>query len=144
MQYKGLEITAFEETPGKWRARIVRANSKPLRGSHRKLVKLASTNLPSAVDALTLALEAVDAVLDRERSMYPLARRKRRRRRVSGQAGTDDILRDQKMSQFIRRELWLNKRSAAPSHDDPLLGQGKSGVDYGRERSAEVPVKTTV
>ena len=114
MRYKGLEITAFEETPGKWRARIVRANSKPLRGSHRKLVKtLASTNLPSAVDALTLALEAVDAVLDRERSMYPLARRKRRRRRVSGQAGTDDILREQEMSQFIRRELWLNKRSAA-------------------------------
>ena len=69
MQYKGLEITAFEETPGKWRARIVRANGKPLRGNHRKLVKtlastnltLASTNLPSAVDALTLALEAVDA-----------------------------------------------------------------------------------
>ena len=69
MQYKGLEITAFEETPGKWRARIVRANGKPLKGNHRKLLKalastnqtLASTNLPSAVDALTLALEAVDA-----------------------------------------------------------------------------------
>ena len=136
MQYKGLEITAFEETPGKWRARIVRANSKPLRGNHRKLVKtLASTNLPSAVDALTLALEAVDAVLDRERSMYPLARRKRRRRRVSGQAGTDDILREQEMSRFIRRELWLSERSAAPSHDDPLLGQRKSGVEYGRERA---------
>ena len=57
MQYKGLEITAFEETPGKWRARIVRAN-----GNHRKLAKtLASTNRPSAVDALTLALEAIDA-----------------------------------------------------------------------------------
>ena len=78
MQYKGLDITAFEETPGKWRARIVRAN-----GDHRKLTKtLASTNLPSAVDALTLALEAVDAAglcfrnVDRERSVYPLARRK--------------------------------------------------------------------
>ena len=142
MRYKGLEITAFEETPGKWRARIVRANSKPLRGNHRKLVKtLASTNLPSAVDALTLALEAVDAAglcfrdADRERSVYPLARRKRRRRRVSGQAGTDYILREQEMSQFIRRELWLSERSAAPSHDDPLLGQRKSGVEYGRERA---------
>jgi hypothetical protein len=127
MQYKGLEITAFEETPGKWRARIVRANGKPLRGNHRKLGKtlastnqtLASTNLSSAVDALTLALEAVDAAglffrnVDRQRSMYPLARRKRRRRRVPGQAGTDYILREQEMSQFIRRELWLNKRSAA-------------------------------
>jgi hypothetical protein len=126
MQYKGLEITAFEETPGKWRARIVRANSKPLRGNHRKLVKtLASTNLPSAVDALTLALEAVDAVLDRERSMYPLARRKRRRRRVSGQAGTDDILREQEMSRFIRRELWLSELSAAPSHDEERSGVRK-------------------
>ena len=127
MQYKGLEIIAFEETPGKWRARIVRANGKPLRGNHRKLVEtlastnqtLASTNLPSAVAALTLALEAVDAAglffrnADRERSVYPLARRKRRRRRVSGQAGTDYIVREQEMSQFIRRELWLNKRSAA-------------------------------
>ena len=126
MQYNGLEITAFEETPGKWRARIVRANSKPLRGNHRKLVKtLASTNLPSAVDALTLALEAVDAVLDRERSMYPLARRKRRRRRVSGQAGTDDILREQEMSRFIRRELWLSELSAAPSHDEERSGVRK-------------------
>ena len=136
MQYKGLEITAFEETPGKWRARIVRANGKPLRGNHRKLVKsLASTNLPSAVDALTLALEAVERLSTRERSVYPLARRKRRRRRVSGQAGTDYILRELEMSQFIRRELWLSERSAAPSHDDPLLGQRKSGVEYGRERA---------
>ena len=122
MQYKGLEITAFEETPGKWHAKIVRAN-----GNHRKLAKtlastnqtLASTNLPSAVAALTLALEAVDAAglcfrnVDLERSVYPLARRKRRRRRVSGQAGTDYILREQEMSQFIRRELWLNKLLAA-------------------------------
>jgi hypothetical protein len=120
MQYKGFEITAFEETPGKWRARIVRANGKPLRSNHRKLVKtLASTNLPSAVDALTLALEVVDAAglffrnVDRERSVFPLARRKRRGTRVSGQVGTDYILREQEMSQFIRRELWLNKLSAA-------------------------------
>ena len=126
MQYKGLEITAFEETPGKWRARIVRANSKPLRGNHRKLVKtLASTNLPSAVDALTLALEAVERLSTRERSVYPLATRKRRRRRVSGQAGTDDILREQEMSRFIRRELWLSELSAAPSHDEERSGVRK-------------------
>ena len=64
MQYKGLEITAFEDTPGKWHAKIVRAN-----GDHRKLAKtlastnqtLARTNRPSAIDALTLALEAIDA-----------------------------------------------------------------------------------
>ena len=106
-------MSALCQKQTKWRARIVRANGKPLRGNHRKLVKtLASTNLPSAVDALTLVLEAVERLSTRERSVYPLARRKRRRRRVSGQAGTDHILREQ-MSQFIRRELWLNKLSAA-------------------------------
>jgi hypothetical protein len=62
MQYKGLEITAFEQTPGNWRARIVRANGKPLEGNHRQLLEpLTSSNQSSAVDALTLALEAVDA-----------------------------------------------------------------------------------
>jgi len=132
MQYKGLEITAFEETPGKWHAKIVRAN-----GDHRKLAKtlastnqtLARTNRPSAVDALTLALEAIDAAglffrnVDRERSVYPLARKKRRRRRVSGQAGTDHILREQEMSQFIRRELWLNKLSAAHRAPDTEIAK---------------------
>ena len=100
MQYKGLEITAFEQTPGKWRARIVRANGRALEADERRLLEtLSSANLPSAVDALTLALEAVDAaslsfrkterfwrVLRRAsgRSAYPLAKKKRRRGRVSG------------------------------------------------------------
>ena len=125
MQYKGLEITAFEETPGKWRARIVRANGKPLRGNHRDLVNLASTNLPSEVDALTLALEAVDAAglffrnADREierfwRGLrrasetsgraYPLSKKKPRRRHV--------------LSNFIRRELWLCNLSRADRAPD--------------------------
>ena len=62
MQYKGFEITAFEQTPGKWRARIIRANGKPWKGNHRELLEsLTGTHLSSAVDALTLAMEAVDA-----------------------------------------------------------------------------------
>jgi hypothetical protein len=62
MQYKGLEITAFEQSPGKWRARIVRANGRPLEANNRQLLEpVTSANLPSAVDVLTLALEAVDA-----------------------------------------------------------------------------------
>ena len=98
MQYKGFEITAFEQTPGKWRARIIRANGNPWKGNHGELLKsLTDTHLSSAVDALTLAMEAVDAarVLLRTsetsgRSAYPLAKRKRRRRRVSGQVGVPD------------------------------------------------------
>jgi hypothetical protein len=62
MQYKGLEITAFEQQPGKWCARIVAVNGRPLKGDDRKLLELVtSANLASAVDALTLAMEAVDA-----------------------------------------------------------------------------------
>ena len=139
MQYKGLKITAFEQTPGKWRARIVKANGKPLEGNHRQLLEtLASFNKPSAVDALTLALEAVDAagpffrkadrgmerfwrVLRRAsetsgHSAYQLSKKKPRRRRVTGQVSvTDYIPREQEheLSNFIHRELWLNNLSRA-------------------------------
>jgi hypothetical protein len=112
MQYKGLEITAFEQQPGKWCARIVAANGRPLKGDDRKLLELVtSANLASAVDALTLAMEAVDAAglffrnADRgmERfwrvflrtsetsgsSAHPLAKKKPRRRRVSESKSTD-------------------------------------------------------
>ena len=113
MQYKGLEITAFEETPGNWRARIVRANRKPLEGDDRQLLE--SVTSATAVDALTLAMEAIDAAglffrnADREierfwRGLrrasetsgraYPLSKKKPRRRHV--------------LSNFIRRELWLD------------------------------------
>jgi hypothetical protein len=102
MQYKGFEITAFEQTPGKWRARIIRANGKPWKGNHRELLEsLTGTHL-SAVDALTLAMEAVDAtrVLLRtsETSGSSPSKRKRRRRPVSGQVGVPDyILREQEL-----------------------------------------------
>ena len=59
MQYKGLEITAFEQEPGKWCARIVAANGRPLKGDDRQ--RLESVTSATAVDALTLAMEAVDA-----------------------------------------------------------------------------------
>jgi hypothetical protein len=102
MQYKGLEITAFEQEPGKWRARIVAANGRPLKGDDRQLLE--SVTSATAVDALTLAMEAVDAAglffrnADRgmerfwrvllrtvetsSRGVHPLAKKKPRRRRV--------------------------------------------------------------
>jgi hypothetical protein len=62
MQYKGLEITAFEQGPGKWRVSIVRANGRRLKTNDRQLLESAtSANQSSAVDALTLAMEAIDA-----------------------------------------------------------------------------------
>jgi hypothetical protein len=102
MQYKGFRIAAVEQEPGKWRARIVAANGRPLKGDDRQLLE--SITSATAVDALTLAMEAVDAAAlffseaDRgtERfwrvllrtsetpSVHPLAKKKPRRRRVSG------------------------------------------------------------
>jgi len=119
MQYKGLEITAFEQTPGNWRAKIVGATGKPLEGNHRQLPE--SVTSATAVDALTLAMEAIDAAglffRNADRGMerfwrvllrtvetsgraYPLSKRKPRRRRV--------------LSNFIRRELWLSNLSRGP------------------------------
>ena len=119
MEYKGLEITAFEQTPGNWRARIVRANGKPLEGDDRQLLE--SVTSATAVDALTLAMEAIDAAglffRNADRGMerfwrvlrrtvetsgraYPLSKKKPRRRRVP--------------SNFIRRELWLYNLSRGP------------------------------
>ena len=110
MQYKGLEITAFEQEPGKWRARIVAANRQPLKGDDRQLLEtLTSANLSSPVDALTLAMQAVDAAglsfrnISREAERFwrvfrrttsdhrahPLAKKKPRRRRVSEPKASD-------------------------------------------------------
>jgi hypothetical protein len=55
-------ITAFEQGPGKWRVSIVAANGRPLKTNDRQLLEsVTSANLSSAVDALTLAMEAIDA-----------------------------------------------------------------------------------
>jgi len=109
MQYKGLEITAFEQQPGKWRARIVAANGRLLKGNDRQ--RLESITSATAADALTLAMEAVDATglffrnADRRRERFwrvllrtrstgdrgadPLTKTKPRRRRVSESKSTD-------------------------------------------------------
>jgi hypothetical protein len=126
MQYKGLEITAFEETPGKWRTRIVAANGRPLKRGDPQLLE--SVTGARAVDALMLAMEAVDAAglffLNADQGMerfwrglrrasetsgraYPLSKKKPRRRRV--------------LSNFIRRELWLYNLSRADRASDPEI-----------------------
>jgi glycosyltransferase A (GT-A) superfamily protein (DUF2064 family) len=109
MQYKGLEITAFEQEPGKWRARIVAAKGGLLKGDDQQ--RLEAITSTTAVDALTLAMEVVDATglffrnADRRRERFwrillrtratsdrsadPLAKTKRRRRRVSEPKSTD-------------------------------------------------------
>src|SRR6516225_2949438 len=59
MQYEGREITAMAHTRGTWRMRLVAADGRPLKGDDRQ--RLESVTSATAVDALTLAMEAVDA-----------------------------------------------------------------------------------
>ena len=118
MQYKGLEITAFEEMPGKWRTRIVAANGRPLKSGDRQLLE--SVTGARAVDALMLAMEAVDATglffRNADRGIERFWRGLRRASEISGRAyplSKKKPRRSRVLSNFIRRELWLNKLLAA-------------------------------
>lgn len=58
MDYKQFTISAFEREPGRWRARVRRMAI--VRG-HRKLIEFVSQKDSStAIDALTVAMNAVD------------------------------------------------------------------------------------
>jgi hypothetical protein len=122
MQYKGLEITAFEETPGKWRTRIVAANGRPLKGGDRQLLE--SVTGAKAVDALMLAMKAVDAAgLNGDQGMERFWRGLRRASETSGRAyplSKKKLRRRRVLSNFIRRELWLYNLSRADRVPDPL------------------------
>jgi nitroreductase len=63
MIYKGFFIDAFEQEPGKWRARVTRANGRPSRKSRRRRRRefVTSVDQSSAVEAMKMAMEAVDA-----------------------------------------------------------------------------------
>jgi len=62
MRYKGFLISAFEQEPGKWRARIVRRHGGLLKSTRRRSREfVTSGELSSAVEALTCAMKAIDA-----------------------------------------------------------------------------------
>jgi hypothetical protein len=63
MRYKGFLIVAFEQEPGKWRAQIGRAHGRPLKSTDDRRLQEFATSIEhsSAVEALTMAMEAVDA-----------------------------------------------------------------------------------
>ncbi len=78
MQYKGFDFSAFEQEPGKWRARVLRANGRPSNATSRKLQQhVASAEPSSAVDALILIMEAIDGLFFRNNA--PKKRRGRHR-----------------------------------------------------------------
>jgi hypothetical protein len=63
VQYKQFVIDAFQQAPGKWRARIRRANGKPLRATGRAKLEQFITDLDatSAIAAMVAAMEVIDA-----------------------------------------------------------------------------------
>jgi len=62
MRYKGFLIGAFEKEPGKWRAQIGRAHGRPLKSGDDQIQEsVTGMEHSSAVEALTIAMGAVDA-----------------------------------------------------------------------------------
>lgn len=62
MNHKGFSISAFEQEPGKWRARISRASGRRFSSAGRKLRGyLISDDQSSASAAVKMAMDAIDA-----------------------------------------------------------------------------------
>ena len=58
MKYKTFRINVFEQASGKWRARITRADRRPLQLSQFAT----SVDHASAVEAMTKAMEMIDVL----------------------------------------------------------------------------------
>jgi hypothetical protein len=62
MQYRQFTISAYEREPGKWRARVRRSNGRSvLAGSGKLMEFVTAKDSPSEAEAMSLAIEAIDA-----------------------------------------------------------------------------------
>jgi hypothetical protein len=62
MEYQGFVVEAFEQDPGKWRAKLYRSNGRPLiNGSKRIWRFVTGVDATTASAALLLALAAIDS-----------------------------------------------------------------------------------
>jgi hypothetical protein len=62
MEYLGFVVEAFEQGPGKWRAKILRSSGKPLITGRKRIWQFVTgVDAPTAPAALLMALEAIDA-----------------------------------------------------------------------------------
>jgi hypothetical protein len=62
VQYRQFTISTFEREPGKWRASVRRTNGRPLIAGPRKTLEfVTATDASSEADAMTTAIEAIDA-----------------------------------------------------------------------------------
>jgi hypothetical protein len=62
MEYEKFTINAFEQAPGKWHARVRRANGRSLVAGRQDLIEFVTeAESLTAVEAMTLAMEVIDA-----------------------------------------------------------------------------------
>jgi len=62
MEYLGFVVEAFEQGPGKWRAKILRSSGKPLITGRKRIWQFVTgIDATTAAAALLMALEAIDA-----------------------------------------------------------------------------------
>jgi hypothetical protein len=63
MEYKQFFVRGFEQQPGKWRARIRRADGKPIKITSGKKLEQFTTGLDvtTELDAILMAVAAIDA-----------------------------------------------------------------------------------
>jgi hypothetical protein len=62
VEYKQFTISAYEREPGQWRARVRRTSGRPLiSGRARLLDFVTAKDGASEADAMTMAIEAIDA-----------------------------------------------------------------------------------
>jgi hypothetical protein len=62
MEYLGFVVEAFEQGPGKWRAKILRSSGKPLITGRRRIWQFVTgVDATTAPAALLMALDAIEA-----------------------------------------------------------------------------------
>ena len=92
MKYQGFVVEAFEQKPGKWRAKILRSSGKPLITGRKRIWQFVTgIDATTAPAALLMALEAIDAETFSSAAPLPEKFWRRRGRRANGQ--TSDAVR---------------------------------------------------
>jgi hypothetical protein len=61
VEYKQFTIKAFEQGPGKWRARVWRTGAKPPSSRRKPEPFVTAEESASAADAMRAAMDAIDA-----------------------------------------------------------------------------------
>jgi hypothetical protein len=86
MEYQGFVVEAFEQEPGKWRAKILRSSGKPLITGRKRIWQFVTgIDATTAAAALLMALEAIDAETFSSAAPLPEKFWRRRDRRANAQ-----------------------------------------------------------